>query len=42
MFLSVWTFQPSLMFLGKARILPKSGAPESVSTWVRSDFTLKS
>ncbi len=29
-------FQPSLMFHGKARSLPKRGAPERCFTWVGS------
>jgi hypothetical protein len=33
-------FQPSLMFVGKSRRLPRSGAPESYSTQVGSDLDL--
>ncbi len=32
-------FQPSLMFVGKARSLPKSRAPERCFTWVDSCLT---
>jgi hypothetical protein len=34
-------FQPSLIFVVKARSLPKSGAPERQFTWVGSGLTRK-
>ncbi len=34
-------FQPYLMFAGKARSLPQSGAPEKSFTWVGSGLTCK-
>jgi len=34
-------FQPSLMSVGKARGLPKSGAPERHLTWVGSGLACK-
>ncbi len=33
------SFQPSLMFVGKARSLPYIGRPERCFTWVGSDIT---
>ncbi len=40
MFVPSKLFQPSLMIVGKARSLPKSGAPESYFTWIDSSLTL--
>ncbi len=39
MFVPFKPFQPSLMFVGKARRLPWSGAPERFLNWVASGLT---
>jgi hypothetical protein len=35
------SFQPNIIFVGKARSLPKSGAPERCVTWAGSGLTVE-